>query len=72
MPRYCFTVRLADHEQKEKRYAVLQDAAAALDYACRIIEELSAKGHNDPDLLVSVRNEMREIVLSVPFLAACA
>jgi len=51
---------------------VLQDAAAALDYACRIIKELSAKGHNDPDLLVSVRNEMREIVLSVPFLAACA
>jgi hypothetical protein len=55
-----------DYEQKEKRYAVLQDAAAAL------IKELSAKGHNDPGLLVSVRNEVREIVLSVPFLAACA
>jgi hypothetical protein len=72
MPRYCFTVRSVDHEQKEKRYAVLQDAAAALDYACRMIKELSAKGHNDPGLLVSVRNEVREIVLSVPFLAACA
>jgi hypothetical protein len=72
MPRYCFTVRLADHEQKEERYAVLQDADAALDYACHIIKELSARGHNDPGLLVSVRNEVRELVLSVPFLAACA
>jgi hypothetical protein len=51
---------------------VLQDVSAALDYACRIVRELSAKGYNDPGLLVSVRNEMREIVLSVPFLAACA
>jgi hypothetical protein len=51
---------------------VLQDVSAALDYACRIVRELSAKGYNDPGLLVSVRKEMREIVLSVPFLAACA
>jgi hypothetical protein len=50
---------------------VLQDVSAALDYACRIVRELSAKGYNDPGLLVSVRKEMREIVLSVPFLAAC-
>jgi hypothetical protein len=34
--------------------------------------ELSVNKYNDPGLLVSVRNEMREIVLSVPFLAACA
>ena len=51
---------------------MLQDVSAALDYACRIVRELSAKGYNDPGLLVSVRKEMREIVLSVPFLAACA
>jgi hypothetical protein len=51
---------------------VLEDAAAALDYACRMIRELNAKGHNHPGLLVSVRNEVREIVLPVPFLAACA
>jgi uncharacterized protein DUF6894 len=71
MPRYSFTIRSFDHEQAERR-VVLQDVGAALDYACRIIRELSAKGYNDPGLLVSVRNEMREIVLSVPFLAACA
>jgi hypothetical protein len=51
---------------------VLQDSTAALDYACRMIKELSAMGHHDPGLLVSVRNEVREIVLSVPFLVACA
>ena len=51
---------------------MLQDATAALDYACRIMKELSANGHNDPGLLVSVRNEVREIGRSVPFLAACA
>jgi hypothetical protein len=38
-----------------------------------MIRELSARGgYNDPGLLVTVRNEIREIVLSVPFLAACA
>jgi hypothetical protein len=52
---------------------VLQDAAAALDYACQMVRELSVDGrYNDPGLIVSVRNEMREIVLTVPFLAACA
>ena len=61
-----------DHEHKDEYCAVLQDVAAALDYACRIARELSDNGYNDPGLLVSVRNEMREIVLSVPFLAACA
>ena len=52
---------------------MLQDVAAALDYACQMVRELSVNGgYSDPRLLVSVRNEMREIVLSVPFLAACA
>jgi hypothetical protein len=42
--------------------------AAALDYACHMVRELRANGgHHDPDLLVTVRNEMREIVLSCPF-----
>jgi hypothetical protein len=72
MPQYYFTVRSSDHAHKEERCAVLQDLAAALDYACRMVRELSIKGYNDPGLLVTVRNEMREIVLSVPFLAACA
>ena len=72
MPRYYFKVRSSDLEHKEECCAVLQDAAAALDYACRMVRELSVSGCNDPGLLVNVRNEMREMVLSVPFLAACA
>ena len=51
---------------------VLQDVAAALDYACSIARELSVNKYGDPGLTVSVRNEKREMVLSVPFLAACA
>ena len=74
MPQYSFTIRASDHEHKAERCVVLQDVSAALDYACRIVRELSAEDDSskDPGLLVSVRNEMREIVLSVPFLAACA
>jgi hypothetical protein len=72
MPRYYFTTRSCDQEHGDERCAVLQDVAAALDYACRMVRELNASGYNDPGLLVSVRNEMREVVLSVPFLAACA
>jgi hypothetical protein len=72
MPRYYFTIRSCDQKQEEERCAVLQDVDAALDYACRMVRELSANGCNDPGLLVCVRNEMRETVLSVPFLAACA
>ena len=33
---------------------------------------ISVNGCNDPRLLMTVRNEMRETVLSVPLLAACA
>ena len=72
MPRYYFTVRSGGHEQEDERCAVLQDAAAALDYACSMVRELSVKGCDDAGLLVSVRNEQREMVLSIPFLAACA
>jgi hypothetical protein len=72
MPHYHFTVRSSQHERLEEHSAILDDTAAALDFACRLTRELSSKGHNDPGLLVSVRNEQREIVLSVPFLAACA
>jgi hypothetical protein len=72
MPRYYFAIRSGDREDEDERCAVLQDVAAALDHACHLIRELSVSGYNDPGLAVSVRNENREMVLSVPFLAACA
>jgi hypothetical protein len=72
VPQYSFTIRSVEHEHAECN-AVLEDDAAALDFACRMVRELSGEdGYNDPGLAVSVRNEMREIVLSVPFLPACA
>jgi hypothetical protein len=72
MPQYSFTIRSSDAEHKKEHCAVLEDVSTALDYACRTVRELSINGCNDPGLLVTVRNEMREMVLSVPLLAACA
>ena len=73
MPRYYFTVRSSKLDHNEERCAVLHNVAVALDHACKIIRELSAGGgYDDPGLLLTVRNERREMVLSVPFLAACA
>jgi hypothetical protein len=72
MPQYYFRIRSGDHEDEDERCVVLQDVAAALDYACGMGRELSLNKYNDPGLAVSVRNEKREMVLSVPFLAACA
>ena len=72
MPEYYFTIRSGDHEDDDERCVALPDVAAALDYACGLVRELSVNKYNDPGLAVSVRNEKREMVLSVRFLAACA
>ena len=51
----------------------LKDDAAALDYARRMAQGLKAGGgYDDPGLAIEVRNELHQIVLYVPFLAACA
>lgn len=72
MRQYYFAIRSCNHEHHHERGMVLKDDAAALDYACHMARKLRQDGYTDPGLVVSVRNEMREIVLSVPFLAACA
>jgi hypothetical protein len=72
MPEYSFAIRSLYHRHKEEHRVALQDVSAALDYACRMLRDLSVNGCNDPGLLMTVRNEMRETVLSVPLLAACA
>ena len=52
---------------------MLNDDAAALDYACAMARELKQTGgYNDPDLVVNVRDQARPMVLSIPFLPACA
>lgn len=72
MPRYYFVLRLFDREDEDEHAAELHDLAAALDYACCMVRELGARGHCDPGLVVTVRNEARDIVLSVPWLPAYA
>ena len=73
MPEYFFAVRRSDQEHLDERATALNDNAAALDYACHMVRELRANGgYDDPRSVVTVRNEMRQIVLSIPFLPACA
>jgi hypothetical protein len=65
--------RRSDQEHMDEHATALNDNAAALDYACHMVRELRTNGgYDDPELLVTVRNEMRQIVLSIPFLPACA
>lgn len=73
MPQYFFTIRSGSQEHQEARVVVLNDDAAALDYACAMARELKQTGgYNDPDLVVNVRDQARPMVLSIPFLPACA
>jgi Domain of unknown function (DUF6894) len=66
-------VRWSDHEDDDPSGAVLSDNSAALNYADRLIRELKEGGrYDDPNLMVIVRDEMKTVVLSIPFLAACA
>jgi len=68
MPEYFFAIRRSGQEYLDERATALNDIAAALDYACRMVRELRANGeYDDPDLLMTVRNEIRQIVLSIPF-----
>jgi hypothetical protein len=73
MPEYFFAIRRSGQERLDERATALNDIAAALDYACHLVRKLRADGgYDDPDLLVTVRNEMRQIVLSISFFPACA
>jgi hypothetical protein len=73
MPEYYFAVRRSDQEHMDEHATALNDNAAALDYACQMVRELRTNGgYDDPELLVTVRNEMRQIVLSIPFFPGCA
>ena len=73
MPQYFFSIRAGDKDAPAERAAVLNDDAAALADACEIVRELlQGVGRSDRSSLVKVRDETRRMVLSIPFLAACA
>ena len=71
--RYYFRLRWSGHEDDDANGMLLSDDAAALDYADRLIRQLKdAGGYSDPNLMVIVRDGMKKMVLSIPFLAARA
>ena len=71
--RYFFNVRWPDHEDDDTNGTLLSGEAAALGYADRLVRELKeGGGYNDPGLMVIVRDGTQRVVLSIPFLAACA
>jgi hypothetical protein len=71
--RYFFSIRWPDHVDGDQLGTSLPDDAAALAHALRIIRELRQGGeHDDPQIMMVVRNEKLKTVLSLPFLAGCA
>ena len=73
MPQYVFTIRAPNEDALPERIAELKDDSAALDYACEIVRELMQNlTCIDRNSRVTVRDETRPMVLSIPFLAACA
>jgi hypothetical protein len=71
--QYYFLVKRADqNDEVDPRAVVLPNDAAALRYAERTIAELrKEKGYFDSMSFIIVKNE-NEVILSVPFLPACA
>jgi hypothetical protein len=71
--RYFFNIRRLDREDSDLRGVALPNHASVLDHALCIIKDLRRGGeHNDPELMMIVRNESLKTVLSLPFLAGCA
>ena len=55
------------------RPVLLDHDEAALGYACEMANKLRKSGrYNDPGLVVSVIDEYRPMIFSVPLLPACA
>jgi hypothetical protein len=71
--RYFFSIRRLDGEDSDLRGVVLPNDSAVLDHALRIIKGLRQGGeHNDPGLMMIVRDESLKTILSLPFLAGSA
>jgi hypothetical protein len=72
MRQYFFAIR-AEKDTQPERAAVLKDDAAAFVYACEIARELvRSLDSSDPRALITVRDNKRAAVFSVPVLPACA
>jgi hypothetical protein len=73
MRRYFFDIRSLDHAVRDEEGAQFQNDDAALNHAVWMIQRLKAGGgYQDPALVVEVKDEVYQVVLSIPFYAACA
>jgi hypothetical protein len=72
MPRYFFTIHGRDRIKDDPTGTYLPDVAAALSYAEDTIRELRKKsGYNDQALMMFVKDQARQTVLSLPFFPGC-
>ncbi len=71
MHRYFFTVCGRERIKNDPAGVDLPDDAAALSYAERKIRELRTSGYDDPALMMIVKDEARQVVLSLPFFPGC-
>jgi hypothetical protein len=75
MPRYFFTIHGRAQVEDDPLGTQLPDVAAALSYAEHTIRELRKKSgytyNNDPALMMIVKDEARQTVLSLPFFPGC-
>ena len=74
MPRYFFIIQGKNVViEDDPQGTILPDTPAALSYAERTIRELRGEGSYDDRLLIMiVKDESNQTVLSLPFLPACA
>ena len=72
MPQYFFTIRGRADVEDGPAGTYLPDVAAALAHAEYTIRELRKKsGYNDPALMMIVKDEAQQTVLSLPFFPGC-
>ena len=72
MPRYFFTIHGEDRVADNPEGTYLPDVAAALSYADYTTRELRKKsGYNDLTLMMIVKDQAGQTVLSLPFFPGC-
>ena len=73
MPRYFFIIQGETVVIEDDPHGrILPDTRAALSYAERTIRELRDEGGDNELLIMIVKDESNQTVLSLPFLPACA
>jgi len=73
MPRYSFTIHGRDRVADDPDGTYLPDVAVALSYAEYTLRELRKKSgyKNDLALMMIVRDQTGQTVLSLPFFPGC-